>query len=484
MTVAVEAFSMQRLKRRALSLGMVKAFDNAMQFLLPLVLVRCLDEATFGEYRLVGLILGTVMTLAPLNMDSGLYFFLPRADPATRRIYIQQTLIFLAVMGLISAIAASPWSPFASDMLAPLAHHGPLVPALVALWVIGHMLDVLPTIDERIRWQAVASLSLGVLRFAVVAVGAWISQDIVVIVWLLFGVAVLKTCMLAAYIHHHHGLGGRWFDRKLFSDQSRHILPLGVASALFGLRAQADQWVAAALFAISSFSAFSIAAVISPVVNIFRQSVMESFLPSMSRLQASGDVRGMLSLNARGNLMVGTLLLPLLAFVFAFAEQIITVLYTPAYLEAAPVMRVYLIGLALAVVEVHSVVLILRQGVFAIAVNCAMLVVSVLASWIFANQLGLAGAAAGSVAAFWIDRALTLRRISRSAGVPFAKVQNWSGLVQALVFAVLVAGLARGLVRMGFATSPALLQLIIGGAVLAAGYGLLLKIETLRQNLH
>ena len=69
-----------------------------------------------------------------------------------------------------------------------------------------------------------------------------------------------------------------WFDAGRFADQARHVMPLGFASSLFGLRAQADQWVAAALFSLASFSAFSIAAVVGPIVNVFRHSVMEAFL--------------------------------------------------------------------------------------------------------------------------------------------------------------------------------------------------------------
>ena len=55
MSTAAKAISLQRLKRRALSLGTVKVFDQAINFLLPVVLVRCLDTATFGEYRLLWL---------------------------------------------------------------------------------------------------------------------------------------------------------------------------------------------------------------------------------------------------------------------------------------------------------------------------------------------------------------------------------------------------------------------------------------------
>ena len=82
-TAAAKAIGvrMHGLKRRALSLGAVKAFDHALQFLLPVVLVRCLDAATFGEYRLLWLAVGTVMAFATLNMAGTLYFFVPRSEP-------------------------------------------------------------------------------------------------------------------------------------------------------------------------------------------------------------------------------------------------------------------------------------------------------------------------------------------------------------------------------------------------------------------
>ena len=48
MSAATKAIAANGLARRAFSLGAVKALDNALQFLLPIVLVRCLDAQTFG----------------------------------------------------------------------------------------------------------------------------------------------------------------------------------------------------------------------------------------------------------------------------------------------------------------------------------------------------------------------------------------------------------------------------------------------------
>src|SRR3954466_16241169 len=81
---------LRQLGRRALSLGAASAFDYAVQFLLPIVLVRCLDPVAFGQYRLLWLIVGTVMSCITLTLPGSLYYYLPRSEGATKRLYINQ----------------------------------------------------------------------------------------------------------------------------------------------------------------------------------------------------------------------------------------------------------------------------------------------------------------------------------------------------------------------------------------------------------
>jgi len=99
--------------------------------------------------------------------------------------------------------------------------------------------------------------------------------------------------------------------------------------------------------------------------------VLQAFLPSISRLEAAGDIRGMLELNSRGSVLVATLVYPLLAFAFVFSAEIVTIIYTPAYVAAAPVMRIYILGLVALVVELATVMLLLRQGAFSMRSACS-----------------------------------------------------------------------------------------------------------------
>jgi len=467
---SVDAPTVHRLGRRALSLGVAKAFDFAIQFLLPVVLVRFLEPSAFGQYRLLWLAVGTVMAIATLDMPAALYYFLPRSDGAAKRLYINQTLVFLAFTGLVSAWAISAWNPWLPEKMRGLAEHDAIVPAFVLLWVIAALLDLLPTIEERVMWQAKVTVGLAASRALALSLAAILTRELGPVLWTLLAFVAFKVALLLAYVASHHGLRGPVLRRGVFADQLRYAAPLGAAGALYGLRMQADQWVAATLFSLGMFASFSIAAVLGPLMNLFRLSVSCAFMPSMSRLEAAGDVRGMLELNSRANIIVGAIVFPLLAYAFVFAEDLVTLVYTATYVDAAPVMRVYVVGLMALVLETASITMLLRQGPFVMCLNLVALLVAIALDWLGAVHFGLAGAAAGSVAVIYLDRLVTLRRIAVLARMPLRTLQDWRALGVHMLLAALAGVLAWGVVGSYFSTPGPLVHLSVGGIVLGATY--------------
>jgi O-antigen/teichoic acid export membrane protein len=458
------------LGRRALSLGAANSLEFAIQFLLPVVLTRCLDADAFGQYRLLWLAVGTVMAIANLAMPATLYYYLPRSDGATQRLYINQTLLYLALAGLLAGWAVSAWNPWLPENLRGLVEHQAVVPAFVVLWVIASLLDLLPTIEERIAWQAKAIVGLALLRAVALSLVAAATRELGPVLLVLFAFVVFKLALLLGYVAKHHGLRGPIVRWGAFAGQLRYAAPFGASGVLYGLRAQADQWVAAALFPLGMFASFSIAAVLGGLMNLCRMSINYTFLPSMSRLQAAGNIAATLELNSRANTLVGALVYPLLAFAFVFAEELITLVYTGTYLDAAPVMRVYIAGLAALVVELASITLLLRQGAFVLVVNAVSLAASVAINVIGALRFGLAGAALGTVITIFADRIATLARISRHTGIPLGRLQDWRALGLSLAFAALAAALAWAVTDRFFAAAGPLARVTAGGLVLAVAY--------------
>ena len=470
-----------QLKRRALALGLAYGFEYAAQFLLPVVLARCLDATAFGEYRLLWLAVGTLMAASTLAMPTSLYYFLPRSDAATKRLYVNQTILYLAAVGLIAAWAVSPWNPWLPEKMEAFARHGAIVPAFILLWLIAYLLDVLPTVEERVAWQAKITVGLAALRVVALSLTAALTHDLASVFVVLLLLATLKIALLGGYVATQYGLGPPIFRKKVFGDQLKYAIPFGISGALYDLRGHADQWVVAALFSLSSFAAFSIGVILGPLVNLFRQAVNWSFMPSMSRLQAAGDISAMLDLNQRANVMVGTFVYPLLAFAFMFADDIVTFIYTDKYVAAASVMRVYIVSLAALVIETASITFLLRQGTFVMRVNLVMLLLAVPTSWLLAQHVGLIGPAIGSVVAVYLDRALNLWRISRLTDIRVRRLQDWRSLSRTILFAVLAGAPAWFVVDRYLDTRTEFVQLAVGGAILAVVYGTLYVLFGIRR---
>ena len=457
------------LERRAISLGTAFALDYGLQFLLPVVLTRALDPHSFGEYRLLWLGISTLLMITPMCMPQTLYYFLPRSDSEKQRLYLNQCLIFMAVAALAAAWALSPYNPLLPQSMRGLVnHHAVPVMLIAALWIFSWVLDVLPTVDERVDWQAKLIVSLSAFRAVFLSAVALVTRDLGAVLWALAFLTALKASILIVYVRRHHGLRGPWLATEPFKEQVKHAAPFGLSGMLHGMRSQGDQWVAAALFSVAQFASFSVATVLGPVVQMCRQSVNHVFLPSMSRMHSSGDTRSMLELNSRANSMVALLVFPLLAFAFVFAVPLITLVYTAAYLDAVPVLRIYVFGLMILVVEIQSVLFLMKQGAFAAWVNGLVLALAIPLSYFGAMTWGLPGAAVGSVVALYSERVLSLTRLARLSDTPLVKLQDWATLAGILAAAALSASIA-GVALDNFALPP-FARLAAGGVLMAILY--------------
>jgi O-antigen/teichoic acid export membrane protein len=463
--------SESRLVKRALSLGAAGAIDYGLQFLLPVVLTRCLDADAFGQYRVLWLAAGTVLAVITMSVPGSLYYYLPRSSAEEKRLYINQALLFLALAGAVAAWAVSPWNPVLPGMLTGLPPGAAVLPAFMFLYVVSWLLDSLPCAEERVAWQARAVVALSALRAIALSLTAWLTGELGPVLVVLVAFIAIKVGVLLYYIARYHGLRGPVARKSAVADQLHHAGLFSVASTLYGLQAQADQWIAAALFSMSMFAAFSVAAVLAPLINLCRQSMSYAFLPAMSRCHAEGNIHGMVELNRRANVVVGTLIYPLLAFAFVFTEEIVTLVYTATYVEAAPVMRIYILGMAAIAIETGTVTLQLRQGRHQLVMSACLLALSIPLSWVGAHQFGLPGAAIGSVTAMFLDRYFTLRMMAAKTGIPIRRLQDWRSIGLWILFGALSALCAWGVVGLALPAAGAFAQLALGGVCMALVYG-------------
>jgi len=462
------------LKRGAVTLTAANMLDFGLQFLLPVALVRLLPASAFADYRLAWLAIGTAMAIAPFALPRSLFYFLPRHADSKRAAYVHQTFFLLLFTGCLAGIALGPWNPLLPHSVRAIGSAAWFMPAFLTLWVAASLAEFLPNARGDVQAQARTILALAVLRVAMVAAAAWSGRADVVF-GALVAYAAIKFVLVLAHIGRHYGWKALPLDREALRTQLAYVLPFGLASTLFLLRGQADQWVAAALFAPAAFAAFSIGAVIMPVVALVRNSVSNAIAPRLSKLESGRDQAGMLHLNQRANLASAFVLLPVLALTAVLAVHIVSVVYTTQYLAAADVMRINCIALLGVAVEVSTLTVVLNQGRYLLACDALLLPASLAAGVLGATLWGLPGAALGNVLTLAAGNAFSFWRVARVTGVPVRRLQQWGTLLRILAASLLAGALCVLLDRANLVQSL-LPEALMLGAVFVLLYLAMLKL--------
>lgn len=451
------------LKRGAVTLTAANMLDFGLQFLLPVALVRLLPAQAFADYRLAWLAIGTAMAVAPFALPRSLFYFLPRTPQEGRAPYVHQTFVILLLSGLCAGLLLGPWNPLLPASLRAMSSASWFMPAFLGMWVAASLAEFLPNARGDVQAQAKVIVALAVLRVAVVAAAA-MSGRADIVFGALLGYAAIKLGVVLQHLWRHYGLGLLPLERSALRTQLAYVLPFGLASALFLLRGQADQWVAAALFPAAAFAAFSIGAVIMPLVALVRNSVSNAIAPRLSALESGKDQAGMLRLNQRANLASAFVLMPTLALTAVLAVHIVSVVYTAQYLAAADVMRINCLALLGVAVEVSTLTVVLNQGRFLLGVDALLLAVSIGAGFAGASLWGLPGAALGNVVTLAAGNAFSFWRVARVTGVPLRRLQQWGTLLRILGATLIAAVPAVLLDRAGVVDAPLPEALLIGAA--------------------
>lgn len=428
--------------KRAMSVGGAQALEMALQLVLPVVLVRLLTPEDFGLYRLVWLVVLTLTSLVSFAWVDSLFYFLPRAQQEERRAYVRQTegvLLVGAVLACAVFYLAGRWMPAS---MAAAVHLGPWLAVMVVLWTWGQVLDQLPTVDERIRWQVGALVFLSFARMGAAVWAAWMWGNVHAVLVALALLSGLKVVLQQIYVYKFHPPGAPLWNRQRLRDQAGQAIPFGIGGLLFTMRSRIEQWIVAAMFLPTQFAAFSVASVVAPLIMVARRAVSFVLLPRMSRDQSAGDMAAVLALNNQVNVSIASVLFPVLSFVLFFADALVELVYTRSLLEAAPVMRILVLTWAVQVVDLNSLSLLLSQGRFVSWLNLVLIALCVPISWLGAQAWGLPGAVAGSTAAILIERVMLIRRLARETGVPARRLQHWRRLGAVLVVAVVCGALA------------------------------------------
>ena len=452
--------------------------EYALQLALPVVLVRYLSPTDFGEYRLVWLLASTGLILFRLSLADSLFFFLPRAAACDRPKFVGNVFVSLLALGAFSVLLLLTKMPIFPASIADLLRHSPLVPIFVGTWIFASIFDVLPIADGKPEWQARAVVAFAVIRTSALAGAAIVAGDLGFVLITMCGLAALKVGIAGAYALFAAQERGLGFDRQLLRTQVQFSLPFAIADGFFALRVQADQWVVAANFSSKAFALISIGSLGIIIGNLMRQPLNATLLPNISSLLGAGNFDGARKLISQAYLLLGFVLPPVLALLILTADELIELIYTPEYLGAVPLFRIYLLGQMATIFAAGHLLPVFGYGKQAARFGGVSLLLSIAFSVLGVKLFGLAGAIAGSNISLVLWECWALSRVAKAFGTSLVTLICLDHLWKVAVV-VAIGALAAYAVGSGL-NAPILLRLLAKILIFVA----ILLVGILITNLH
>jgi O-antigen/teichoic acid export membrane protein len=307
----------------------------AIQLLSPLLLVRILDVASYGQYQEFVIWAALLVTVCSFAVDSSLTYFLPRYPQRDRAFVSQSTALTLAisVICLSSLFLAKPLvlRVASFDFIAPLA-------AYVFFFVNLNWVDYYWVATRRAHLVLYYSALRLVIRIGALLVVAYLTRDVLTIAWSMAVIEALRVVVMLAYFSRRgmFGFELRWTE---IAEHLRFAAPLGAAAIVQNASRSIGKLFISGTLGPAALAYYATGSYLQPIVRVARSGIEDAVYPELVRRH--DEPGGALRLWQRVNVLNCAMFFPAFVLMVYYAKLIISFLFTDAYLPAVPIFCVY-----------------------------------------------------------------------------------------------------------------------------------------------
>jgi O-antigen/teichoic acid export membrane protein len=457
--------------RRAAWLTTANSIAFGLSFIAPLLLVRTLSQTEFGVYKQVFQILMSTISALNLQMASTAYYFMPRAPEKKLQVTVNVLAFYVALGSLVATLfiiyPECALLVFKND---DLPAHMPLLGATILLWMVSSNLEVVPLALGDVRASSVFIVISQLTKSALTISAALVFHSVRAMIWAATIQGMLQILFMFVYIRRRLGSLRVAFDWALFKAQIGNALPYGLG--VFAQNAQADlhNFVVSRYFTPAGFAVYSVGLFQLPLLGMLTTSFSGALIPEVSRLAAAGERRAVIPIWLNATRKLALVVVPSFALMFVLRYEIITLLFTSAYSDAAPIFGIFLLTALLPMTLTASLIRAHEEfKFFRFKLHLALLPVTFGALYAGIHAAGLIGAAGAVVVMQMLEAAIVLTAVGRRLGFV---ANDLSHLRPALKTAVAAgaAAFAAFAVKLPLAQAHTLVKLALCGAVFGAVY--------------
>lgn len=445
---------------RGAVLASARLLNQALMLLSPLLLVRLLDIVEYGRYRQFMAVAMLITSLGGFALTANLTYLVART-PERAASDVTKTSVLMLAVAVISAlviVAAHPW----------------IVPAEIAgsWWLLALYVFMFLNLEVVVAYWLAQRRSLEVMQYTL-AVTAWrlgtllgaalYFGDVHMIFVTIVCAETLKNVAIYRWLRARGLIVFRW-ERHVLGEQLRLVGPLGLGS-LLNKANDFGRMVVGSVMGPVPLALYSTAAYQVPLVNIVQSSLSDVIFPDLVK-RAQRDPAEGLRLWKRAQMMVAAVIVPAWMLLTYFAEPLIRLAFTDAYVAATPFFQVFLL---LMIRQCFPFSTLLRSiednrsfatsNAVALGINIALVATLLPAYGLWGPTLGLVVGQAWTW--FYLSRRVMVRY-----GVPLSAIYQWRKFFLSMLASAGALAILHGLLEwLGHGAAETLLALAAFTAV-------------------
>ena len=411
------------LKSQASSLFIGNLVGTVFQFLIPAIIVRLISQEDFGVFRQFGLVGGTFIGLLGMGYRSSLFYFFPITDFKGKQKIIQQTLLLFFINLVIFSIVFY----FYGNQILVYFNFGEfvnmklLLVLFIAFMILSSLVIIIFTLEKNNLYNKVYPSVEKISRFFIFLIIILLIPGYKgpIIALLIFG-----FLRLIYFLFH----GAQYFktiysiDIKLMKEQLAYSLPFGFALILNTIATKFDKFFINQYITPSEFGIYSIAFLSIPILKQFFQSIHNVVVPEISISMKNNNIVKATNLWKKTVEKTSSITIPAVFLFWLLANEIITILYTVDYIEAANYYRIFIL---MFFVSMFSHEIILRganKTKYILLSNIIGSVLTVVVGLVLIPKMGLYGAIITALIGSVSPMLISLNIERKIMGL---KIKNW-----------------------------------------------------------
>lgn len=453
-------------------LASARLLNQALALLSPILLVRLLDIVDYGRYRQFMALAMLITSLGGFALSANLTYMLARS-PERAATDVTKTVLLMFCLATVSALIVAALHPW-------------IVPGEIGAswWLLSLYVFMFLNLEVVVAYWLARRRSLEVMQYTL-AITVWrlatllgaarYFGDVELIFVTMVCAEAVKNLAIYVWLRVRRLLVYRW-EREAMREHLRLVTPLALGSMLNKAN-EFGRVVVGSVMGPVPLAIYTTAAYQVPLVSIVQTSLSDVIFPDLVKRAQRNPSEGLL-LWKRAQMMVAAVILPAWMLLTWFAEPLIRLAFTDAYVSATPYFQVFLL---LMVRHCFPFSTLLRSvgdnasfatsSAVALGINLALILALMPAYGLWGPTLGLVASQA------WTAYFLCRRVMSRY-GVPLSEVFHWRKLGLSLLAALTsLAAMHAVISRLPHGHAGTLAGLAVFGALYALAARFILREE-------